>query len=89
MEYIIGYLILINILGFFVMGEDKRRAKKHLYRIPEKTLFSVAIIGGSIGSILGMYHFRHKTKHSSFVVGMPIIVILQIILVIYTVFGKL
>lgn len=89
MEYIIGYLILINILGFFVMGEDKRRAKKHLYRIPEKTLFSVAIIGGSIGSILGMYHFRHKTKHSSFVVGMPIIVILQIILVIYTVFGKM
>ena len=89
MEYIIGYLIIINILGFLIMGMDKRRAKKHLYRIPEKTLFSVAIIGGSIGSILGMYHFRHKTKHKSFVVGMPIIVILQIILVIYTVFGKM
>lgn len=89
MEYIIGYLIIINIIGFLIMGMDKRRAKKHLYRIPEKTLFSVAIIGGSIGSILGMYHFRHKTKHKSFVVGMPIIVILQIILVIYTVFGKM
>lgn len=75
------YLILINLLGFFVMGIDKQKAKKGLWRIPEKTLFTVAILGGSIGSIAGMQTFRHKTKHTSFVVGMPVILLIQLFLV--------
>lgn len=59
---------------------DKQKAKRHKWRIPENTLMFVAIIGGSIGSILGMQSFRHKTKHIKFKFGMPIILILQIIL---------
>lgn len=78
--YIAIYLILVNLTGFIQMLADKQRAKKGAWRIPEKMLFLVAIIGGSIGSILGMYTFRHKTKHMSFVIGMPLILILQIVL---------
>ncbi|MBR1740821.1 MAG: DUF1294 domain-containing protein, partial [Lachnospiraceae bacterium] len=73
------YLVFINILGFLLMGMDKRKAKKHLWRIPEKTLFLAAVLGGSIGSILGMYTFRHKTKKMIFVIGMPVVLVLQII----------
>ena len=73
------YLIIINILGFALMGIDKRRARQNAFRIPEATLFAVAIIGGSIGSILGMQIFRHKTKHWYFQFGMPIILVLQIV----------
>ena len=75
------YFAAINLIGFALMGIDKYKAKKRAFRIPEATLFIVAIIGGSIGSIIGMYTFRHKTKHRSFVYGMPFILILQIILV--------
>lgn len=57
------YLILLNLLGFILMGMDKRRAIRHAWRIPEAHLFGCAILGGSLGSILGMYTFRHKTKH--------------------------
>ena len=80
--YIAIYLILVNLTGFIQMLADKQRAKKGAWRIPEKMLFLVAIIGGSIGSILGMYTFRHKTKHMSFVIGMPLILILQILLTV-------
>lgn len=76
-----SYFAAINLIGFALMGIDKHKAKKRAFRIPEATLFIVAIIGGSIGSIIGMYAFRHKTKHFSFVYGMPFILILQIILV--------
>ncbi len=60
------------------MGIDKKRAIKRAFRIPEATLFLIAIIGGTIGSILGMYVFRHKTRHVSFVYGMPAILFIQI-----------
>jgi len=73
------YLAAVNLFGLIIMGVDKSRAKRRKWRIPEATLFLVAIIGGSIGSILGMYLFRHKTKHWYFVVGMPVILVLQII----------
>jgi uncharacterized membrane protein YsdA (DUF1294 family) len=73
---IVSYFIIVNLLGFALMGIDKRKA----FRIPEATLFMVAIIGGSIGSILGMYTFRHKTRHLKFVYGMPAILIIQLIL---------
>lgn len=72
------YLLVMNIAGFMVMGADKRKARIQAWRIPESTLFLVAILGGSIGSILGMQHFRHKTKHWYFVWGMPLILILQL-----------
>ena len=76
--FILAYLFIINLLGFSLMGIDKSRAKKRLWRIPESTLFIVAIIGGSIGSIIGMKKFHHKTKHWYFVYGMPAILIIQI-----------
>ena len=76
---LIGYFILVNIIGFALMGIDKRRARKNAFRIPEATLFSVAIIGGSLGSIVGMQLFRHKTAHLSFMIGMPVILLLQIL----------
>lgn len=77
-----AYLIILNIIGFAIMGIDKYKAKKRAFRIPEATLFIVAIIGGSIGSILGMYAFRHKTRHWYFVYGMPFILAMQVLLVI-------
>lgn len=77
------YILTINLIGFILMGMDKRRAQKGLWRIPEKTLFLTAILGGSIGSIAGMYCFRHKTKHTTFVIGMPCILIIQIILLLF------
>ena len=80
---IIIYLILINITGFAVMGIDKWKARKQAWRIPEKTLFLISILGGSIGSIAGMYTFHHKTKKLKFTIGLPTILILEIILVIY------
>lgn len=73
----IGYVIAINIIGFFVMGMDKWKARTNRWRIPEKTLFAVSILGGSIGTLVGMYAFHHKTKHWYFRVGMPLILILQ------------
>ena len=78
---LLEYLIATNLIGFALMGIDKYKAKKRAFRIPEATLFIVAIIGGSIGSIIGMYAFRHKTRHRHFVYGMPAILILQILLI--------
>ena len=72
-----GYLLLMNIVGLYVMYSDKRRAIKHRFRIPERTLFIVSLLGGSIGTWAGMFLFRHKTKHWYFVVGMPLIMILN------------
>ena len=76
------YFLLVNLLGFYAMFADKLRAKKREFRIPEATLFAIAIIGGSIGCIAGMYTFRHKTRHWQFVYGMPIILVLQILIII-------
>ena len=72
------YMILINFFALYLMYADKQKAKKGLWRIPEKTLFLISILGGSLGGILGMYIFRHKTKHWKFVIGMPLILILQV-----------
>ena len=73
------YVIVVNVIGFALMGIDKHKAKVCAFRIPEGTLFVLAVIGGSIGSILGMYTFHHKTRHWYFVYGMPAILILQIL----------
>ncbi len=80
--WIAAYVLAINVIGFFSMYLDKRKARKKLWRIPEATLFLIAIIGGSIGSIIGMHLFRHKTRHWYFVYGMPVILVLQIAAVI-------
>lgn len=80
-KLILLYLLIINAISFLLMLADKRKAQQNLWRIPEKTLFTAALFGGSIGSILGMYLFRHKTRHWYFVLGMPAILIAQITLV--------
>lgn len=88
--FLIGYLLIINIIAFALMGIDKSKAKRSAWRIPEKTLFLSAILGGSIGAIMGMQTFRHKTKHWYFQYGMPLILALQIAaaLFLYLKFGR-
>lgn len=76
--WIAAYVLVMNVIGFLSMYLDKRKARKKLWRIPEATLFLIALIGGSIGSIVGMYLFRHKTRHWYFVYGLPAILLLQI-----------
>jgi len=80
------YMVFINLLGFALMGLDKHKAKIQAWRIPESNLFLTAIAGGSIGSIVGMYFFHHKTKHLTFVIGMPLILIIQAGLLIWLYF---
>lgn len=80
---IIIYLVAINVIGFFAMWLDKRKAQKGKWRIQEKTLFLITALGGGIGTIAGMYTFRHKTKKLAFTVGLPAILVLEIIAVIY------
>ena len=77
MKYLFFYLLFINIISFASMGIDKLKATKGRWRISEKALFLLAATGGSIGSIAGMFTFRHKTKHLSFRIGLPAILILQ------------
>lgn len=80
---IIIYLLSINLIAFCAMGIDKYKAQKGMWRTKEKTLFILALVGGSIGAIAGMYTFRHKTKHNQFVYGMPLILATQIMCVVY------
>jgi len=80
MKYLFIYLLIINALGFLLMLIDKHKARKKKWRIPEATLMGVAALGGSIGSLMGMYTFRHKTKHKKFTIGIPAILIAQLLL---------
>ena len=83
---IIIYFVVINIFGFLIMFIDKQKAKKGAWRIPEITIFIITAVGGGIGTIAGMYTYRHKTQKLQFVVGLPFITILEIILAIYWIF---
>lgn len=74
------YLLTVSISAFIMFGVDKQKAKKHKWRIPEHDLILVSILGGSIGAYLGMKLFRHKTKHKKFTVGIPCIIIIQIVI---------
>ena len=85
-QNLIIYLVIINIIGFLIMFIDKQKAKKGAWRIPEKTLFIITALGGGMGTIAGMYTFRHKTQKLQFIVGLPLITILEIILAIYWIF---
>lgn len=80
MKYLLIYLLIINALGFLLMLVDKFKARRGMWRIPEATLMCVAALGGSIGSLAGMYLVRHKTQHPKFTVGIPVILVIQIIL---------
>ncbi|WP_252249805.1 DUF1294 domain-containing protein [Clostridium sp. ZBS13] len=82
-KIVLIYLLFINFIGFCIMLVDKNRAIHKEWRVPEKTLIGISIIGGSIGMILGMFTFRHKTKHLKFLLGIPVIIIIQFYIVIY------
>ena len=86
MDIILIYLVVINGIGFLAMGLDKAKAKVGAWRIPEKTLFGIAFIGGGLGVWLGMETFRHKTKHWYFKYGVPAIFIIEVIAVVYLFF---
>ena len=82
-RFCIYYLIGINILTFLLYGIDKWKARKSKWRISERTLIGLAICGGSIGALLGVYLFRHKTHHKKFTIGVPVIFLLQVAAVIF------
>ncbi len=86
-QLLICYFVTVNICGVLFMGLDKWKAKKRSWRIPEATLFIIAVIGGALGSIIGMYLFRHKTRHWYFVYGMPAILVIHILLVLFVLKG--
>lgn len=80
------YIVIINIIGFLAMYIDKQKDKRGSWRIPENTLFIITAIGGGIGTIAGMYLFRHKTKKWTFKIGLPVLLILDILIVLYFAF---
>lgn len=82
-EFLLIYLLIINVAAFLLMLVDKLKAKKNLWRIPEATLLSSALFGGSVGALLGMYTVRHKTKHPKFYIGIPLILLCQIALAVF------
>lgn len=80
---VVFWLAAANLLGLILMGADKSRARRGAWRIPEKTFFLLAVLGGSVGCWLGMYLFHHKTRHWYFVVGIPLILIAQILILFW------
>ena len=82
MKFFYYYLTAINIYGFFIMYIDKEKAKEHKWRISEFHIFITALLLGSLGVWLGIYTFRHKTNHLKFVIGMPLILLMQVFLFI-------
>lgn len=81
LHFLTTYLVLVNALAFILMLADKQKAKKGAWRIPEATLMGTAVLGGSVGAIAGMYLFRHKTRHTKFTLGLPLILALQLVLI--------
>lgn len=86
MQNVVIYLIIINIVGFLAMYIDKQKAKRGKWRITENTLLIITVLGGGVGTIAGMYTFRHKTQKPKFTIGLPAILILEIIGALYFVF---
>jgi uncharacterized membrane protein YsdA (DUF1294 family) len=82
MKLILCYIVLINIIGLFLVKKDKERARRGEWRVPEKRIWLIAIIGGGIGVFFAMKRYRHKTKHKKFMLGIPLIIILQIIFIL-------
>ena len=88
-SYIVLYLTIVNLAGFFIMGIDKLRARKRAFRTPESTLFVIALMGGSLGTTIGMHLFHHKTRHWYFLYGMPAILFLQIAIVALLIYSPI
>ena len=86
---LLAYIVVINVIGFALMGIDKAKARKRAWRIPEATLFLIALVGGSLGTTVGMRVLRHKTLHWYFVFGMPAILIVQILLILFVIYGPI
>ena len=84
--YLLWYLAAVNLVTFTVYGVDKAKARRGAWRVPEKTLFLLPLLGGSVGAVLGMRVFRHKTKHWYFVWGIPLILLAQIALAVWVYF---
>ncbi len=80
--FIASYVLFINSITFFLMGLDKKKARNYQWRIPESTLIITALIGGSLGALVGMFFFHHKTKKTKFIVGLPLIFLLHVGLII-------
>ena len=86
-KIILLYLLAINVVAFFAFGIDKYKAQHDKWRIPESTLLSMAVLGGSIGALAGMKVWRHKTLHNRFRIGIPVIIVLQIAAVVWWIFA--
>lgn len=82
-KILFGYILVMSIVAFCVCGADKFAAQRQKSRVPEKVLFLLSALGGSVGMYLGMFTFRHKTKHWYFVVGVPAIILVQAALILY------
>ena len=80
---LVVYLFIINIITFIYMGLDKRNAKKHSFRIPEKVLLTLSFLGGSLGTLIAMHCFHHKTQKTIFKVGVPLLLIINIFMIIF------
>lgn len=76
------YMLIMSVIDFFLMLIDKRRARRRQYRIPERVLFGVALLGGCVGGYIGMQLLHHKTKHAKFAVGLPILIVVHIVIFI-------
>ena len=87
-KILLAYLALVNLLTFVLYGVDKRKAQKGAWRVPEKTLLLLPLLGGSVGGILGMQTFRHKTKHWYFKFGLPVMLVLQLALAAYLIWFR-
>lgn len=83
MKIFIAYILVVNFVAFIMFGADKRKARRHQMRTSEFALMMSAILGGSIGALLGMLAFRHKTKHLKFIIGIPVILALQVAIAVY------
>ena len=86
LSYIAVYLFVINLAGFLIMAFDKRKARRNKWRIPEATLFLFAVFGGSLGCLLGMRVFHHKTQKPRFYIGIPVILGIQLLVLLYFAF---
>lgn len=83
MKYMFYYLMIVNVVAWLVYGLDKQKAKRHVWRIPERVLIAFAAAGGSVGALAGMMMFRHKTKKPKFYIGVPVIMIAQVLILYY------
>jgi uncharacterized membrane protein YsdA (DUF1294 family) len=86
-DYLLYYILVVNLIGLYLMYVDKRKARKNQYRISERMLWTVALLGGALGATAGMHWFRHKTKHTAFKWGLPTLTLLDIGILSYALFS--